>query len=139
MKKNKKVIVLVLVVIILILSIVFVLNFIGNRYNNSVRYKGPSTKEPYKKKKEVKDGFGNEDNVELKYDQYVVASGYAGAADNVYYTRNNILYHLKLSTNETIRIAEGVKKIEEDIDSLKVYKGDSFRIITEDNYINYVE
>ena len=139
MKKNKKVIILVSVILILVLSIVFILKFIDNRYTNSVRYKGPSTNEPYKKKKKVKDGFGNEDNVELKYDQYVVASGYAGAADNVYYTRNNILYHLKLSTNETIRIAEGVKKIESGVDTINVYKGSGFNIITEDEYISYID
>ena len=104
--------------------------------------KGDSVKkdEPYKEKAEIESPQSEEnEKVEIKYDQYITASGYAGASDNVYYTRNNTLYHLTLSTNTSEVIAEGVKKIEEDIDTILVYKGDNFKEVKTDNYLTYID
>ena len=137
MKIRKKYIIIFIILLVVLVGSFCVYKTINEKFKAERRHRGPSSTEPYKKKDELKDGFGDEDNIELKYDDYVVASGYAGASDNVYYTRNNVLYHLRLSTNETTRIAEGVKKIEESMDSLYVYKGNGFRIITEDDYIKY--
>ena len=102
----------------------------------------PKEDEPYENETTLKSNFVDEEDakdVDLKYDQYVTANGYAGASDNVYYTRNGVLYHLILSTDKTIRLAEGVEKIENDIDSLKAYKGKNFKIIEEDDYVNYID
>lgn len=78
----------------------------------------------------------NDDKKEYE-DGYITASGYAGASDNVYYTKNGVLYHEKLSTKEKTKLAEGVKKIELDIETLIAYKGKNFKIIKEDNYVTY--
>ena len=78
------------------------------------------------------DNSKNESN-----DQYIIANGYAGASDNAYYTKNGVLYHERLSTNEKTKIAEGVKKIESDIGGLIAYKGQGFKIISEDSYVTY--
>lgn len=102
----------------------------------------PKKDEPYENETKVKSNFVDEEEAEeidLKYDQYVTASGYAGASDNVYYTRNGVLYHLVLSTNNTTRLAEGVEKIEGDLDSLRAYKGKDFKIIEEDEYVQYID
>ena len=90
----------------------------------------------------IKDKYGSSDEieeVELKYDQYIIANGYTGASDNVYYTRNGVLYHLQISTEQTIKLAEGVKKIESDLDGMRAYKGDNFKIKNEDEYVTYVD
>lgn len=134
-KKTKIIILLIIVSIISIFSVKMILDYKNNKSNNNV----PGEKEPYKKKKKLKDNYGNENEVELKYDDYVVASGYAGAGDNVYYTRNHNLYHLRLSTNESIKIAEGVKKLEESIDTVKAYKDNNFKLINEDDYVTFVD
>lgn len=76
---------------------------------------------------------------ETEYDQYFVANGYSGASDNVYYTKNNVLYHLILSTNKKIKVAEGVEKLENDLGTIIVYKGKNFKILVEDNYLTYVD
>ena len=104
--------------------------------------KGDTPKASEKNKKEaVIDNPNSENNekTEIKYDQYITASGYAGASDNVYYTRNNTLYHLTLSTNTSEVIAEGVSKIEEDIDTILVYKNSDFKQVKEDNYLTYID
>ena len=74
-----------------------------------------------------------------EYDEYLVASGYSGASDNVYYTKDGVLYHLVLSTKEIVKIAEGVSKIEKDKETILVYKGNSFKILKDDNYLTYVD
>lgn len=74
-----------------------------------------------------------------KYDQYFVANGYSGASDNVYYTKDGNLYHLVLSTNKITKIAEGVTKIEDSRGTILVYKGNSFKILKDDNYLTYVD
>ena len=74
-----------------------------------------------------------------KYDQYLVASGYSGASNNVYYIKDGVLYHLVLSTNKITKIAEGVTKIESGKGTILVYKGNKFKIINEDNYLTYVD
>ena len=102
----------------------------------------PKEDEPYENEETLKSKFVDDEDgkdIDLKYDQYVTANGYAGASDNVYYTRNGVLYHLILSTDKTIRLAEGVDKIENDIDGLKAYKGKDFKIIEEDEYVNYLD
>ena len=99
----------------------------------------PKSDEPYKNEKKIKSNFDEEaEEIDLKYDQYIEANGYAGASDNAYYTRNNVLYHIVLSSNETTRIAEGIDKIESDLDCIKAYKGKNFKIIEEDEYVIYV-
>ena len=147
MKKRKKVLIGVLVIVIIALVG-------GGLYSNKDKLfpmeevpkvkkpKGDSVKkdEPYKEKAEIESPQSEEnEKVEIKYDQYITASGYAGASDNVYYTRNNTLYHLTLSTNTSEVIAEGVKKIEEDIDTILVYKGDNFKEVKADNYLTYID
>lgn len=72
------------------------------------------------------------------YDQYFVANGYSGASDNVYYIKDGVLYHLVISTNEIIKIAEGVSKIENGKGTIEVYKGTNFKELEEDNYLTYV-
>ena len=78
-------------------------------------------------------------NSDKKYDQYFVANGFSGASDNVYYTKSGVLYHLVLSTNEVIKVAKGVSKIENDVGTIMVYKGNGFEIFEEDNYLTYVD
>lgn len=100
----------------------------------------PKNSEPFKESTLIKDDLSDKKTeIELKYDEYVVANGYIGASDNVYYTRNHILYHLIVSTNKTTKIAENVKKIESDKDTLLVYKDDNFKIINEDDYVTYID
>lgn len=102
----------------------------------------PAEDEPYENKTTLKDKYGSSDEieeVELKYDQYIIANGYTGASDNVYYTRNGVLYHLQISTEQTIKLAEGVRKIESDLDGMRAYKGDNFKIKNEDEYVTYVD
>ena len=101
----------------------------------------PKKDEPYKNETTLKDNYSTEEEkeVELKYDQYITANGYSGAADNVYYTRNGVLYHLIISTNQTIKLAEGVIKIENDLDGMMAYKGKNFKLIKEDEYVTYID
>ena len=102
----------------------------------------PKKDEPYENKTNIQSNFTNEEDkkeVELKYDQYLVANGYAGASDNVYYTRNKVLYHFIISSEKTIRLAEGVEKIENDLDGLNAYKSKGFKLIEEDDYVNYID
>lgn len=100
----------------------------------------PKNEEPYKESKIIKsDVADNESEYELKYDEYVVANGYVGASDNAYFTRNKVLYHIVISTNQITKIAEGVRKIENDKDSLTAYKGENFKIVKEDDYVFYVD
>ena len=109
---------------------------------NKVNDEAPKEDEPYENETTLVDKYGSseeKEEVELKYDQYIIASGYAGASDNVYYTRNGVLYHMNISTEQTTKLAEGVKSIESDLDGMKAYKGKNFKIIKEDNYITYVD
>lgn len=102
----------------------------------------PKEDEPYENETKIIDKYGSDEKekeVDLKYDQYITANGYAGAADNVYYTRNGILYHLVVSTEETTKLAEGVKKIENDLDGMRAYKDKNFKLIKEDEYVEYVD
>lgn len=98
-----------------------------------------NTDDPYENETTLNSNFTTEEEITLKYDQYITASGYAGASDNVYYTRNGSLYHLILSTEETIKLAEGVDKIEKDLDGMRAYKGSNFKLIKEDDYVTYVD
>ena len=102
----------------------------------------PEEDEPYENETTLINKYGSSEEaeeVELKYDQYITASGYAGASDNVYYTRNGVLYHMQISTEQTTKLAEGVIKIESILDGMKAYKGKNFKIIKEDDYITYVD
>ena len=137
MKKYK---IFIVILLIIITALILFIAFDQKKDNSKKETKNePEANEPYKHSKTIEDNYGDSDGVELKYDQYLTASGYAGAADNVYYTRNHCLYHLRLSTNETTKIAEGIKKIETDIDTIKAYKDSNFKIITEDGYIEYID
>ena len=102
----------------------------------------PKEEEPYENETTINSNFtsGDEDKeVILRYDQYITASGYAGASDNVYYTRNGSLYHLTVSSGDTIKLAEGIDKIESDLDCMRAYKGSDFKLIEEDDYVIYVD
>lgn len=102
----------------------------------------PKEDEPYENETTLINKYVDEDEakeVDLKYDQYLTANGYAGAADNVYYTRNGVLYHFVISTEETTKLAEGVKKIENDLDCMRAYKDKDFKLIKEDEYVIYVD
>ena len=90
---------------------------------------------PYDDEKDVKES----EKSNKKYDQYFVANGYSGASDNVYYTKDGVLYHLIISTNKIIKVAEGVKKIENGKGTIQVYKGSGFKVFEEDSYLNYVD
>ena len=135
-------------VIVLICGISFSIYYVMNNKEKILKKEEPVTKdtlpkedEPYEQEETLKSNFVPEEEAEeidLKYDQYVTANGYAGASDNVYYTRNGVLYHLVLSTNKTTRLAEGVDKIENDLDFMKAYKGKGFKIIEEDEYVKYI-
>ena len=137
------------VITIIILLIIGVVGFSTYYYLNSKNEEPtkeekttkntlPKEDEPYKNETKVKSNFVEDsEEVELKYDQYVTANGYSGASDNIYYTRNGVLYHLVLSTEKTTRLAEGVDRIESDLDCLRAYKGNNFKIIQEDEYVIY--
>ena len=72
-------------------------------------------------------------------DQYLVATGYAGASNNAYYTKNKVLYHLTISSKEIEKIAEGVEKIESDLDTIIVHRGKDFKLIINDSYLTFVD
>ena len=102
----------------------------------------PKEDEPYENETTLINKYGDTEEkkeVDLKYDQFITANGYAGAADNVYYTRNGVLYHFIISTEETTKLAEGVKKIENDLDCMRAYKDKDFKLIKEDEYVEYVD
>ena len=107
-----------------------IIDEIDTKYDTDTQTKTEETKE---KESENKEKTGTE------YDQYFVANGFAGASDNVYYTKDNVLYHLILSTNKKIKVAEGVDKMENDLGTIIVYKGKNFKIYVEDNYLTYVD
>ena len=139
MKKKKFIVIAILV--LLITSQFFLLINRTNYSNENIKTVDdrPGDDEPYSESRIVKSEITDEQKeIELKYDEYVVANGYIGAADNAYFTRNKILYHLIISTDTVTKIAEGVKKIENDKDTLLVYKGNNFKIIKKDDYITYV-
>lgn len=85
------------------------------------------------------DELENTNDKDKGYDQYFVANGYSGASDNVYYTKDGVLYHLVISTEEIIKVAEGVSKIEKGKGTIEVYKGTNFKILKEDNYLTYID
>ena len=146
--RNKNIIIVILLIIIVILGSALIYFFMNNPTSDNkdninkeattTKNDPPKKNEPYENETTLESGFTDEsEEIDLKYDQYVTANGFAGASDIVYYTRNNVLYRLILSSQETIRLAEGVEKIEEDIDNLNAYKGKDFRLIEEDSYVTY--
>ena len=139
----KKILLTILAILIIVLIGFSVFYIKGKVKQNEPTTKDtlPSEDEPYKNEESVKSEYVGEEGkeAEIKYDQYITASGYTGAADNVYYTRNKVLYHFIISTEQTTRLAEGVEKIEEDLDCLKATKGKNFRLIEEDDYVIYVD
>ena len=148
MKERKNIIIASIILIIIISISLFLLKKndieVTAKQNNSnditSTNEEPNENEPYQESTIIENQNSDESNqIELKYDEYVIANGYTGASDNAYYTRNNTLYHLIISKNETIKIAEGVKKIEDDIDTVLVYKGKNFKIIKEDDYVTYID
>ena len=139
MKKKYKFIIF-FIILILIVGVSFVVyNNLNKKHTINTTHKKIKHKKPTKKTSEIEDNYGDSDGVKVKADDYIIASGYAGAGDNAYYIKDNNLYHVRISTNERTKIAEGVKKIEADVESLKAYKGKNFKIVTEDEYVDYVE
>ena len=134
----KKKILLVMLLFLIIICMLVINKNTGSE--QKVLDDRPSDNEPYKKKKTIKSEVTDEKKeIELKYDQYVVANGFIGASDNAYFTRNNVLYHLVISTDTVTKLAVGIKKIENDKDSLNAYKDKDFKIINEDEYVTYVD
>ena len=139
---KKRYFIISLLIICIIVLIIFLYNkkvtVKAEKENNNIinqtnKNNEPKENEPYKEKEIIEnDKTDKKEEIELKYDQYVIANGFMGASDNAYYTRNNTLYHLIISTNETIKLAEGVEKIEDDRDTLLVYKDKNFKIINVD-------
>ncbi len=138
-------------ILVLVLLLTIIIGFFGYLFffnkgtfllNKGIEIKDdrPKDNEPYKESKIIKSEISDDKTeIKLKFDEYIVANGFIGASDNAYFTRNNVLYHLTISTDTITKIAEGIKHIEEDKDSLIVYKGDNFKIIKEDDYIIYVD
>ena len=144
----KKVICLLLIIFVIVFSFYYYSNnhkkveTDNNNNNNNTKEvdERPSDNEPYTESKTIKSEVADDaKEIELKYDEYVVANGYIGASDNAYFTRNNVLYHLVISSDTVSKIAEGVKKIEDEKDTLFAYKGENFKIIKEDEYITYID
>ena len=141
---------ILIIISICLIMFIFGISIINNQSKDKLQNKKsnnisqvdnkPKENEPYKESTIIENENTDEkEKIELKYDQYIIANGFMGASDNVYYTRNNSLYHLIISTNETIKLAEGIEKIEDDKDTLIAYKGKNFKIINEDNYVIYTD
>ena len=145
MKKKLAIILIIFLIGILGVCIYYAINLNENKKEEKEVIElenTPKKDEPYKNETTLNDNFGSEEEgkeIDLKYDQYITASGYAGASNNVYYTRNGVLYHLIISTNQTIKLAEGVEKIESDLDGMMAYKGKNFKLIKEDEYVTYID
>ena len=140
--KKLKIILIVLLIALIVLWVLFFLN--GKVFNKDSSKEEMIEKETKQIAEEINNEI-NEDNDNEKtdekkdkdYDQYLVASGYSGASDNVYYTKDGDLYHLNLSTSKTIKVAEGVLKIESGKGTIIVHKDKNFKILEEDSYLNY--
>ena len=152
MKKTMATIITILLTIVAGIAIYYVITLqeeptktskvINVETNDDKKDDAPKEDEPYENETKLVDKYGSSDEtneIDLKYDQYITANGYAGASDNVYYTRNGALYHLRISTNQTTKLAEGVKKIESDLDGMIAYKGNGFKLIAEDEYVTYLD
>ena len=145
MKKKLANIFIILLIAILGVCIYYALNLNENKKEEKQVIElenTPKKDEPYENETTLNDNFGTQEEekeIDLKYDQYITASGYAGASNNVYYTRNGVLYHLIISTNQTIKLAEGVEKIESDLDGMIAYKGKKFKLLKEDEYVTYID
>lgn len=151
MKKNK----LILIILIIFLIGLLALLFFSLRNSNGESLDDEKISEEEKEQliedinDDIKEDTGdanentdngdNNTNSDKKYDQYLVANGYSGASDNVYYTKDNVLYHLVLSTEKITKIAEGVLKIENAKGTIIVHRGDNFKVFEEDNYLTYVD
>lgn len=137
MKKIIKILISIIILII-ILVIVYLIFINKNNKIKTSKYK-PDDTIPYKETINIENPHSeNEESIELKYDEYVVANGFAGASNHVYYTRGNNLYHLEISSDTHTLLATGVKNIKEDMDTVLVYKNNNFKIVNEDNYVTYV-
>ena len=112
----------------------------GNETKETTTTVGDNSKEEVNKQKNsITNNESNTTATDSNNDQYIVATGYAGASNNAYYTKNGVLYHLTISTNKVEKIAEGVKKIEFDLDTILVYKGNDFKIFIEDSYLTFID
>ena len=152
MKKNRVFLIVLLIIIVALCSFLVFKKLDSNKKKTTVdetnnivneviddvdiKYEKEDTTPVEKEEKKENEEIKKEDK---EYDQYFVANGFSGASDNVYYTKNKTLYHLILSTNQRIKVAEGVDKIENNLGTILVYKGTNFKILEEDNYLTYVE
>ncbi|MBQ2639511.1 MAG: hypothetical protein IJF92_01975 [Bacilli bacterium] len=135
---RKKIVIIILIIAILLIIVFKIYSKNNQNSNSKINKKNePTISGPYKHTKVIEDNYGGSGGVKIKYDQYVTANGYMGASDNVYYTRNGSLYHLIVSTNKTTKLAEGVGKIENSMETVIVHKSNNFKIIEEDNYVTY--
>ena len=150
MKHGKLIFIILLVVLLGLLTLLF---FSNNFFRNGSSNKEKEIMSPKEKNELIEDIVddidenytGKEEDTKNKssdnkdYDQYLVASGYSGANDNVYYTKDGVLYHLTISTKEITKIAEGVLKIENSKGTIEVYKGKSFKLYKNDDYLTFVD
>ena len=148
MKKRNMIVLITCLILLFILGVLYKNlaisikdnSVIQNTHNSQRKNDTPKENEPYKNSAILKSQMtDDEEKINLKYDQYIIANGFVGASDNAYYTRNKSLYHLIISTNETTKLAEGIDKIENDKDLLLAYKGSNFKLINQDNYVLYVD
>ena len=141
MKKFFEIVFSILVIAVGVYVIIFFINYnkSDTTQNNPNEVNEKENKNTEEEKKETNEEEPETKPDDKKYDQYLVASGFAGASDHAYYTKNNNLYHLIISKNQATLIAKGVDKIESDIGSILVYKGNDFKIVEEDEFLTYVD
>ena len=143
MKKKKIILIVLLIILISLLGFLFLDKKILKDDNQKNKNEIISTEEKKELIEEIVEDINGDANNSTsdneKYDQYLVASGYSGASDNVYYIKDGVLYHLVISTGEITKIAEGVLKIEADKGGITVYKGDNFKIFESEDYLSYVD
>lgn len=75
--------------------------------------------------------------IESEKGDYIQASGWAGASNNVYYINDNSLYHMSLVDGSKIKLVTGVSKIwkEESNGNIIAKLDDTYTVINEDKNI----
>lgn len=76
-------------------------------------------------------------NIEIEANELEIASGYSGASSNVYYVKDNELFHLELSNLSIEKLATGIKSIEKGLDGITARTQDNYNVLIDDTYITY--
>lgn len=76
--------------------------------------------------------------IDAKEGDYIQAFGWAGASNNVYYIKDNCLYHMSLVDGSTTKLITGVNKISynTDLEKINVDVTDGYIIHKQDVYLN---